>query len=256
MREVPPNKRPWQIMQDSRLEDAGIADRLSLSALHRRTMVDCQIRTFDVTDQPLLARMLEVPREHFLPGELAPFAYSDIGLQLKPAGPGGERRTLLPPLVLARPIQAAGVVSTDTVLDVGAATGYSSALLAGLAGRVVALESERSLYNALRSNLDAFGLAKVQTILAPLAEGAPKEAPFDLIFINGAVEANLEPLFGQLEDGGRLVAIKPFRCGPTGCGGKAVRYEKIDGGKGYRVLFDASAPVLEAFRQDAQFIFF
>src|SRR6202035_2682298 len=131
------------IMQDTRLEDAGIADRLSRSELHRRTMVDCQIRTFDVTDQPLLARMLEVPREHFLPGELAQLAYSDIGLQLKPAGPGGERRTLLPPLVLARLIQGAGVVSTGTVLDVGAATGYSSALLADLAGRVVAVQSRR-----------------------------------------------------------------------------------------------------------------
>jgi protein-L-isoaspartate(D-aspartate) O-methyltransferase len=243
-------------MKDTRLEDVGIADRLSQSALHRRTMVDCQIRTFDVTDQQLLARMLEVPREHFLPAELEQLAYSDIALQLKPAGPGEERRTLLPPLVLARLIQGAGVGSTDTVLDVGAATGYSSALLAGLAGRVVALESERSLYDALRSNLDAFGLAKVQTILAPLAEGAPEEAPFDLIFINGAVEANLEALFAQLKDGGRLVALKRLPGDPAGRAGKAVRYEKIGGRKGCRVLFDASAPVLDAFRQDAQFTFF
>ncbi|MGI8569844.1 MAG: protein-L-isoaspartate O-methyltransferase family protein [Methylocella sp.] len=242
-------------MQDTRLEDGGIADRLAQSAVHRRTMVDCQIRTFDVTDPQLLARMLEVPREHFLPLELAPLAYSDIGLQLEPARPGGERRTLLPPLVLARLIQGAGVASTGAVLDVGAATGYSSALLAGLAGRVVALESECFLYDALRSNLDAFGLAKVQTILAPLAEGAPKEAPFDLIFINGAVEANLEALFAQLKDGGRLIAIKRIPRDPAGRAGKAVRYEKIGGAKGYRVLFDASAPVLEAFRQDEQFTF-
>ena len=124
-------------MQDTSLEDAGIAEHLAQSALHRRTMVDCQIRTFDVTDQPLLARMLDVPREDFLPPELAPLAYSDTGLQLKS---GGERRTLLPLLVLARLIQGAGVRSADKVLDVGAATGYSSALLAGLAGRVVALE--------------------------------------------------------------------------------------------------------------------
>jgi hypothetical protein len=82
MREVSPNKG----LDSTHLEDAGIADRLSQSALHRRTMVDCQIRTFDVTDQQLLARMLEVPREHFLSGELARLAYSDIGLQLKPAG--------------------------------------------------------------------------------------------------------------------------------------------------------------------------
>lgn len=243
-------------MQDTSLEDARLADRLVQSAVRRRTMVDCQIRTFDVTNQQLLARMLEVPREHFLPLELAPLAYSDIGLQLKPAGPGFERRTLLPPLVLARLIQGAGVVATGTVLDVGAASGYSSALLAGLAGRVVALESELTLYDALRSNLDAFGLLKVQTVLAPLAEGVPGEAPFDLIFINGAVEANLEALFAQLKDGGRLVAIQRLPRDSGGRAGKAVRYEKIDGARGYRVLFDASAPVLEAFRQDEQFKFF
>ncbi|HEY8032173.1 MAG TPA: protein-L-isoaspartate O-methyltransferase [Methylocella sp.] len=243
-------------MQDSSLEDAGAADRLSQAALRRRTMVDCQIRTFDVTDQPLLARMLEVPREHFLPGELAPLAYSDIGLQLKPVGPGGESRTLLPPLVLARLIQGAGVASTDNVLDVGAATGYSSALLAGLAGRVVALESERSYYDSLRSNLAAAGLAKVQTILGPLAVGAPEEAPFDLIFVNGTVEANLDALFAQLKEGGRLLTFKRLPGDPTGRAGKAVRFEKIGGATGYRALFDAFAPVLEEFRQDEKFAFF
>jgi protein-L-isoaspartate(D-aspartate) O-methyltransferase len=242
-------------MQDTRLEDAGIADRVAQSAHRRRTMVDCQIRTFDVTDQLLLARMMEVPREHFLPLELAPLAYSDIGLQLQPEGSGGQRRTLLAPLVLARLIQGAGVSSTGTVLDVAAATGYTSALLAGLSGRVVALESERSLYNELRFNLDDFGLAGVQTILAPLAEGASEEAPFDLIFINGAVEANLEALFAQLKDGGRLVAIVRLPDDPTGRAGKAVRYEKIGGAMGSRVLFDASAPVLEAFRKDERFTF-
>jgi protein-L-isoaspartate(D-aspartate) O-methyltransferase len=242
-------------MQDTRLEDAGILDRLTQSAHHRRTMVDCQIRTFDVTDQQLLARMLEVPREHFLPLELAPLAYSDIGLQLQPESPGGERRTLLPPLILARLIQGAGISSTDTVLDVAAATGYTSALLAGLSGRVVALESECSLCSELRLNLDDFGLANVQTILAPLAEGAPEEAPFDLIFVNGAVEANLDVLFEQLKDGGRLVAIKRLPGDLTGRAGKAVRYEKIGSAMGSRVLFDASAPVLEAFRKDERFTF-
>ncbi|MGQ0445844.1 MAG: protein-L-isoaspartate O-methyltransferase family protein [Beijerinckiaceae bacterium] len=242
-------------MQDTRLKDEGTGDRLAQSARDRRAMVDCQIRTFDVTGQQLLARMLEVPREYFLPLELAALAYSDFGLQLKPAEPGGERRTLLPPLVLARLIQGAGVASTDAVLDVGAATGYTSALLAGLAERVVALETERSLHDALRSNLDAFGLAKVKTIWGPLAVGAPEEAPFDVIFINGAVEANLEALFAQLRDGGRLVAIKRLPWDRSGRAGKAVLYEKVDGAKGCRVLFDASAPVLDAFRKDEEFTF-
>ena len=240
-------------MQDTSLEDISIAERLSHSARHRRTMVDCQIRTFDVTDQALLARMLDVPREDFLPPELAPLAYSDTSLQMKP---GSERRTLLPPLVLARLIQGASVSPADKVLDVGAATGYSTALLAGLAGHVVAVESDPFLYKELRSNLDRFGLAQVETVLAPLPEGAPKEAPFDVIFINGAVEANLDALFTQLKDGGRLVALKPLAGDLTGRTSKAVRYEKIDGGMGYRVLFDASAPILDAFRRGEQFTFF
>src|SRR5450631_2385446 len=170
-------------MQATSVEDIGTPDRLSQSAIYRRTMVDCQVRTFDVTDQALLARMLEVPREYFLPAELAPLAYSDNGLQLNS---GGERRTLLPPLILARLIQGVHVTSADRVLDVGAATGYSTALLAGLAGRVAALESDRALYDELRSNLDSYGLSQVQTVLGPLAEGAPDEAPFDVIFVHGA----------------------------------------------------------------------
>jgi protein-L-isoaspartate(D-aspartate) O-methyltransferase len=240
-------------MQATSVEDIGTPDRLSQSAIYRRTMVDCQVRTFDVTDQALLARMLEVPREHFLPPQLAPLAYSDNALRLNP---GGERRTLLPPLILARLIQGVNVTPADRVLDVGAATGYSTALLAGLAGRVAALESDRALYDDLRSNLDSYGLSQVQTVLGPLAEGAPDEAPFDVIFVHGAVEANLDALLAQLKDGGRLAAFKPLPGDLTGRASKAVLYEKIAGGTGYRVLFDASAPVLDAFRRTEQFTFF
>ena len=77
-----------------------------------------------------------------------------------------------------------------------------------------------------------------------------------MIFINGAVEANLEALFAQLKDGGRLLALKRLPGDPTGRAGKAVRYEKARGAMGYRVLFDASAPVLDAFRTGEQFTFF
>lgn len=216
-------------------------------------MVDCQIRTFDVTDQRVLARLLEVPREAFLPAELAPLAYSDLSLTVNAAG---RPRRLLSPLVLARLIQDAGVKQNDNVLDVGPATGYSSALLAGLAGRVTALESDSNLYKSLRSNLDSTGLTGVKTALGPLEDGAAQEGPFDLIFIQGAAEAHLDKLFGQLKIGGRLVAFKPLAGHEIGHASQAIRYEKIDGGLGFRVLFDAAAPRLDAFRQTAQFTFF
>lgn len=243
-------------MHDAVLEKMSEAVPLSQSDILRRTMVDCQIRTFDVTDHRVLARMLEVPREQFLPPDLAAFAYSDLTLELKPSGPGGERRSLLPPLVLARLIQEAGVPADGSVLDVAPGTGYSSAVLAGLAGRVVALESDRSLCETMRANLDAAGLSEVRTICGPLAAGAPDEAPFDIIFVNGTVENNLDQLFAQLKEGGRLLALKHLPGDLTGRAGKAVRYEKVAGAKGYRVLFDAAAPVLEAFRQKEQFRFY
>lgn len=237
------------------MPDTSIAGLLPDSAFLRRTMVDCQIRTFDVTDQTLLARLLEVPREEFLPEDLASLAYSDASLQVKTSEPGAKTRTLLPPLVLARLIQGADVLASDKVLDVAPGIGYSTALLAGLAGAVVSLESDPALLATTRANLDGFGLARVRTLLGPLAEGAPKEAPFDVIFVNGAVEANLDQLLAQLREGGRLVAIQRQPDDPTGGASKAVRYERIDGATGYRVLFDASAPVLDAFRKAEEFTF-
>ncbi len=220
-------------------------------AVSRRTMVDRQIKTFDVTDSALLARILEVPRELFLPAELKPLAYSDSSLQLKPGAPGQTQRTLLAPLILARLIQGARVMESDKALVVAAGVGYSTALLSGLAADVVALEADPALFDQARASLDAFGLKGVRLILGPLAAGADSEAPFDVILVDGGVAANLDPLLAQLKNGGRLVAIQRL---PDGTG-KAVRYDKVDGALGYRILFDAAAPVLDPFKPAAAFTF-
>jgi len=234
---------------------AYLAGPSAQSEVLRRTMVDCQIRTFDVTDQLLLERLLAVPREIFLPAELAPLAYSDSNLLLRPGEPG-PARSLLPPLILARLIQGARVSATDQVLDIASGSGYSTALLAGLAGDVVAVESDKGLADSMRHSLDAAGLGQVRTFVGPLDQGAASEAPFDIIFINGGVEANLDKLFAQLKDGGRLLAIQHLARDTTGRAGKAVRFEKIGGEISSRVLFDASAPVIDAFRKAEQFTFF
>lgn len=244
-------------MHESVFGDVHPPEAASHSALLRGTMVDRQVRTFEVTDQRLLARMLEVPRERFLPAELAPFAYSDLVLRLRPVASGGEARELLPPLVLARLIQGTGVDATDDVLDIAPGSGYSSAILAGLAGRVIALESSQTYYDALRSNLKSQGISNALAQLGPLAVGAPDEGPFDIILINGKVEANLEALFGQLKNGGRLVTIENVPGDCSGRAGKAVRYEKGSDGSaiGCRTLFDASASVVGEFKRAEQFAF-
>ena len=234
---------------------AGPAPPSIHAAALRQTMVDCQIRTFGVTDPKVLARLLAVPREQFLPEDKASLAYSDLALQLPPAASGSEARWLLPPLILARLLQGAEVNHGDIVLDVAPGTGYSTALLAGLASRVVALESELPLYDALRSNLGTLGLGNAQAQLGPLAVGAPDEGPFDIILINGKVEANLDALYAQLKDGGRLLTLESVAGDQSGRAGKAVRCQKTGKAIGYRILFDAAAPVLQEFKKSEQFIF-
>jgi protein-L-isoaspartate(D-aspartate) O-methyltransferase len=222
----------------------------------RRTMVDCQIRTFDVTNQVLLSKFLEVPREIFVPDEVAGLAYSDATLKLKLAGSEESQRCLLPPLILARLLQAAEPTAADKILDVAPGTGYSTGIFCSLGADVSALESAPSLADAIPANLAKLQLKPAACTAGSLSAGLPGTAPFDLIFINGAVETNLDTLFAQLKDGGRLVTIKVDASAPgTVKPSHAVRFEKTNGSIGMRTLFDASAPVLAAFRSGVKFVF-
>src|SRR5690606_38215395 len=108
----------------------------------RQSMVDSQIRPNDVTDPRILAAMLEVPRERFVPPERRDLAYLDDDIVVREAADGRAARYLVEPMILARLVQALDLSTEDRVLDVGCATGYSTAVLAHLAGSVYGLESE------------------------------------------------------------------------------------------------------------------
>lgn len=217
----------------------------------RRTMVERQLRTYDVTDLPLLRRFSSVPREIFLPHELEPLAYSDLALELK--GEGRRTRRLLPPLVLARLLQEAAISETDRVLDIGGGSFYSAALAAPLAREIVALESDARLAATARAYLTALGVENARVELGPLADGVPAAAPFDLIIVEGAVEAGLDRLLGQLTDNGRLLAIARA---DADSGWAVTRFERSAGRPaGARALFDASAPVLDGFERAPAFVF-
>ena len=222
------------------------------SGTQRRTMVDCQIRTFEVTDQRLIARVLEVPRERFVPD--AGLAYSDTGFTL-PAEGDAEARYMLPPLILVRLIQGGRPKASDRVLDVACGGGYSSALLAGLAAEVHVLETGSQRRATLEARLDGIGPAHIFVNDGDLGAGLPARATFDLILINGAVETGLDTLLDQLAEGGRLLCIRRGTDDPTGRAGKALCYEKRGGKCGSRYLFDASAPVLPAFKAPPAFVF-
>jgi protein-L-isoaspartate(D-aspartate) O-methyltransferase len=219
----------------------------------RQTMVDCQIRTFGVTDRAVIAQFLEVPREHFVPAEQKALAYSDLSLTITNATPGGESRRLLAPMVLARLLQDAEVKKEDRVLDVAPGTGYSTAILAGLAAGVTALEADSKLQTLVKSNLA--GLDNVLAVAGPLPDGVAERAPFDLIFVNGATEGQLDRLFGQLGEGGRLITLSRGANDPDRFACHAIRFEKIAGQISSRILFDAAAPLLGAFREAPHFVF-
>ena len=213
----------------------------------RRTMVDCQVRPSDVTDRELLGALLEIPREPFVPAELAGVAYLDRDL------PVDARRAMLKPMVLARMIQAAEVKTGDRVLDVACGTGYSSAILGRLSASVTALEDDAERARRcgeMLAQLTPPGTGNVTAVCGPLEAGWPAGAPYDVILVNGACESEPHGLIRQLNEGGRLVAI--MGSGPVG---KATLFRKDHGEIGSRPLFDATAPALPAFAKAPAFVF-
>jgi protein-L-isoaspartate(D-aspartate) O-methyltransferase len=217
-------------------------------ALARRMMVDGQIRPNDITDLRLIAAFLDVAREHFLPAQQAELAYLELDM---PVGGGRPPRVLLKPMVLAKLMQAAEISADDQVLDVGAATGYSSALLARLAGAVVSLEEDTALSHAAAEIGRTESSAKTITFVnGSLVDGWAARAPYDVIVMNGATEIVPDRLCQQLKDKGRLVCI--LGAGP---GSKAMLYRKDGNDISARPLFDATAPLLPGFAKVPAFAF-
>jgi protein-L-isoaspartate(D-aspartate) O-methyltransferase len=212
--------------------------------LARRMMVDCQVRTADVTNLDLIDAMMAVPRELFVPPAAAGLAYLDSDIAI------GDGRALIKPMVLAKLIQAAQIGGSDHVLDVGCGTGYSSAVLARLAGSVVALEENASLARKAQEALAKAGAASVVVATGPLTAGWLASAPYDVILLNGATEIVPEGLGSQLKPDGRIVAV--FSRAPTG---KAMIYRIIEGRLVGRPVFDAAAPVLPGFVAPEVFVF-
>lgn len=214
------------------------------TAAARRTMVDRQIRTADVHNPELLAAMLDVPRERFVAPALAELAYVDGDIEI------GLGRALLKPMVLAKLIEAAQLRPTDHVLDVGCATGYSSAVLARLAGSVVALEEDAGFAGAAKKALAAVGAANVVVATGPLTEGWPAAAPYDFILLNGATEITPEALGRQLKPNGRLACV--FGRAPAA---KAMMFRLTEGRLLGRPIFDAAAALMPGFAAPPAFAF-
>lgn len=208
----------------------------------RRHMVDSQVRPSDVTDQRVIAAMLEVPRERFVPPAATALAYLDQDLAV------GSARRLLKPMVLAKLINAADLSATDRVLVVGCATGYSAAVFAAIAGQVIALEEDASLVKAAQTSLA--GMANVSVVSGPLTAGWTQGAPYDVILLEGATEVEPQAFCSQLNDGGRLICV--LGSAPNA---KAMLYRRSGSELGGRAIFDAAAALLPGFAKTPVFAF-
>ena len=212
----------------------------------RRAMVDNQLRTHAVTDRRILVAMGDVPREQFVPEARRALAYSDDTHLL----PGAAGRALAAPAPFARLLQLAQIGPDDAVLDVGTGTGYSAAVIARLAGHVTALESDEELLALAHANLAAAGAANVTLMRGPLLGGAPRQGPYDVIVLEGAVHEVPDALLRQLKQGGRLVAI--VRSGATSA---AVVYVRSGDEFAPRFEFNTTLPALMHEARPEVFVF-
>jgi protein-L-isoaspartate(D-aspartate) O-methyltransferase len=167
----------------------------------RFNMIEQQIRPWDVLDTSILDLLSTVRREDFVPAVHQSQAFMDLEIPL------GGGRSLLAPRVEARLVQDLNLSKRDTVLHIGAATGYVTALLAHKAQRVIGLEADDSLASQARSNLRKAGVSNAEIVVSDGATGFSAQAPFDAILITGSIASTPQTLLDQLKVGGRLLAI-------------------------------------------------
>src|SRR6202041_531147 len=166
----------------------------------RQRMVDGDVRGRGIGDERVLQAMLRLPRHEFVPSAYRTQAYEDRPL------PIGEGQTISQPFMVAIMLQALALQPTDAVLEVGAGSGYASALLAELAARVVAVERSPVLAAGAARLLSSLGYDNVNVVVGDGSQGFADGAPYDAILVSAAPAAVPQALLSQLrEEGGRMV---------------------------------------------------
>ena len=207
----------------------------------RQMMIAGQILPHKVFPGPLIECMESLPRENFVPSELTHLAYADEILESLP------NRYLFSPMVFARLVQEAQIHSLCHVLDIGFGTGYSSLVFSRLARQVTSLESDSMSVQKFKALLPAYHAENISVVCGPLQEGWKAQAPYDVIFIEGAVQQIPSVFQGQLKEGGRVVAIQEGAALKKAS--QACIFNKDSGCTGWRktFLFEAHAPSLPEF---------
>jgi protein-L-isoaspartate(D-aspartate) O-methyltransferase len=210
----------------------------------REAMVDCQVRPSDVTKYPIIDALLRTPRENFVPEAKQSIAYMGDHIAIS------DSRIILDPRTFAKMLDAVSIRSDEMVLDIACGTGYSTAIISHLAQVVVAIESDEALAKRAGETLAEADIDNAIVVNAALSAGAPKHGPYDVIFVEAAIQEFPETLVNQLKDGGRVVAI-------IGDGAMGQCQVGIKTGQkiAWRSEFDANAPLLEGFEKPEAFSF-
>ncbi|MCQ1853054.1 protein-L-isoaspartate O-methyltransferase family protein [Neorhizobium galegae] len=210
----------------------------------RTKMVENQIRTTDVTSHSVLRAFYNVPREAFVPAKAKSLAYIDKDIEV------ASGRYLMEASPLAKLLQLAAITKDDVVLEIGTGSGYATAVLSLIAGSVVSLEADEALASQATGTLSSLGYDNVAVVTGELEKGYAAEAPYDLVFVNGAVEEVPAALLEQLRDGGRLIVVVGY-----GNAAQAKVLVKEQGSISESAYFNASVKPLPGFRKAKEFVF-
>jgi protein-L-isoaspartate(D-aspartate) O-methyltransferase len=208
----------------------------------RAAMIDSQVRTNDVTDRRLISAMGSISRDVFAPAGKAMLAYAEVSVETSPG------RWMMTARDFSKLANAIAVKETDRVLDIAAGAGFSSAVFSQLAASVVALEENETLAKTLRDRLKEVRAANVEVVAGSLKSGAPAKAPFDVIFVNGAVEDVPKAWLDQLAEEGRLAVVVR-----EGLVRRARIYTRSGDKTAWRTPFETTVPNLPGFERAEEF---
>ena len=216
-------------------------DAIDFTAM-RHAMVTSQLRTNAVSDQRVVAAMARLPREDFVPVAVREIAYRDTAL------PAGDARWINPPMATGRLLTEADLRDSDRVLLIGAAVGYTAAVLAEIVAEVIAVEQDPTLANLARQATE--GLVPVTIVEGTLADGHADGAPYDAVIVDGAVERLPPALLAQLKEGGRI-ASGLVEHGVT----RLASGRRTEGGYGLAPFADSECVILPGFATPRPFRF-